>query len=405
MRQQQEVDACGIEPQLGGVLFLQFAPALEHAAVDQQALAGALEQVAGTGDVAVGAVEGKFHHAAPGPKISLPLLRYHAVMLFQIDAASSANQNSSASSGSMTPSSTRKGISTARRQIFFAHQHDRHHVHLARLQQRERLEQFIERAESAGERDQGAGALQEMKLAHREIVEAETQPRGDVGIRKLLVRQADIEPDARRTRIERAAVCRLHDAGAAAGHDGRLAMARIAIAAAHELPEFARDIVVAAARVQSRGDLRAPRGVRIGRRRGRGGARGFEPARRGGRLLDARAAKHDDGVADVRRLQQQLGFQVIELQARRAHVIALQENRIGIAGQIARARHDRRDARGRLRIIGGGLDAVPGERRAASRFHPCVCVICVTVSRAWVRSAQRSIQQTFLCQPFAIVQP
>ena len=55
--QQQEVDCRGVEAEGLGILLIELAPALIHAAVDQDAAAGALDQVAGAGDAAVGAVE------------------------------------------------------------------------------------------------------------------------------------------------------------------------------------------------------------------------------------------------------------------------------------------------------------------------------------------------------------
>ena len=55
--QQQVVDAGGIEAEGGRVLFIEFPPALVHAAVDENPLAGAFDHVAGAGDALIGAVE------------------------------------------------------------------------------------------------------------------------------------------------------------------------------------------------------------------------------------------------------------------------------------------------------------------------------------------------------------
>ena len=77
-------------------------------------------------------------------------------------------------------------------------------LHAARLAQRERVEQFVDRAEAAGKHDQRLGPQQEVQLAQREIVELKAQFRRDVGIGQLLGRQRDVQSDGfgapRRTR-------------------------------------------------------------------------------------------------------------------------------------------------------------------------------------------------------------
>ena len=68
------------------------------------------------------------------------------------------------------------------------HQHDRELQDLARLNQRQRFGQLVERAETAGQHDEGVRVLEEQHLAHEEVVA------GDVAIEilvgKLLVRRA-----------------------------------------------------------------------------------------------------------------------------------------------------------------------------------------------------------------------
>jgi hypothetical protein len=61
MGQQQEVDACRVEAEIGAVLLFQFAAALKHAAVNQKPAAATFEHVAGAGDAAGGAVERQDH--------------------------------------------------------------------------------------------------------------------------------------------------------------------------------------------------------------------------------------------------------------------------------------------------------------------------------------------------------
>ncbi len=62
----------------------------------------------------------------------------------------------------------------------------------ARLDQRERLEQLVERAEAAGRDDERARVAHEHDLAREEVAEAQ----GDVEVRveRLLVRQRDVAP-------------------------------------------------------------------------------------------------------------------------------------------------------------------------------------------------------------------
>ena len=57
----------------------------------------------------------------------------------------------------------------------------------------------------------------EVHLAHGEVVKPEREIRCRIGVRLLLRRQGDVETDARRPRLRRAAVRRLHDTGATAG--------------------------------------------------------------------------------------------------------------------------------------------------------------------------------------------
>ena len=52
-------------------------------------------------------------------------------------------------------------------------QHDRHRRGFVRLDQCHRLEEFVERAESAGQADRADGVFEEQHLAHKEIVEVD----------------------------------------------------------------------------------------------------------------------------------------------------------------------------------------------------------------------------------------
>ena len=110
-------------------------------------------------------------------------------MPFQISCAVSANQNSSRSSGSMTPSSTKKIEIDRPPPIFLADQDDRNWLDFSGLHQGQNLEQFVERAIATRECDQRLGPEEKVQLAQCEIMKAETEFGRDVRIRKLLMRQ------------------------------------------------------------------------------------------------------------------------------------------------------------------------------------------------------------------------
>ena len=88
---------------------------------------------------------------------------------------------------------------------------------LPRLDERQRLEQLIHRAEPAGEDDKPFGGLHEHRLARVEVLEAQR----DVAVRVagLLVRQHDAEADGEPAAVPRAAIRRLHHARATACDD------------------------------------------------------------------------------------------------------------------------------------------------------------------------------------------
>src|SRR5439155_14572658 len=66
---------------------------------------------------------------------------------------------------------------------------------LAGLAEGQDLEQLVERAEAAGKDDDGAREVREPELAHEEVVELEREAGRDVGVRALLMREADVGPE------------------------------------------------------------------------------------------------------------------------------------------------------------------------------------------------------------------
>ena len=148
------------------------------------------------------------------------------------------------SPGAMVPCSARKSRSIARSPELLAEQDDRHALHAAGLDQRQRLEELVQRAEAAGKHRDRLGAQEEVHLADGEIVEVEAELRRHVGVRRLLVRQHDVEPDRGRADIVRAAVAGLHDARPAAGDDDEFAVVGRGRVLRAEPREVARLLVV-----------------------------------------------------------------------------------------------------------------------------------------------------------------
>src|SRR3989442_50322 len=102
--------------------------------------------------------------------------------------------------------------------VLQAEQDDREVFHLARLDQRERFEQLVHRAVTAGKHDEGGRILHEHRLADEEVSEVDGAL--DVGVEPLLERQLDVATDREAVPFLAAAVRRLHDPRAAPGDDG-----------------------------------------------------------------------------------------------------------------------------------------------------------------------------------------
>ena len=90
-------------------------------------------------------------------------------------------------------------------------QQHRDRLDLARLDQRQQLEQLVERPEPARKRGERAGVEQEVHLPEREIVELHRQRRRDIWVRRLLVRQDDVQSDRFGADVVCAAIGGFHD--------------------------------------------------------------------------------------------------------------------------------------------------------------------------------------------------
>jgi hypothetical protein len=217
-----------------------------------------------------------------------------------------------------------------------AHQHHRQRRNLVGLQQHQCLEQLVEGAKPAGKGHERAGAMQEMQLAHREVVEPEAQAGGEVGVRELLLRQRDVQPGRLATALPCPPVGGLHQSWATPGQNGDpLAMA-INGAFGHQPAEGVGDLVVMALRDDPGGRCERPFTGGIARRAlQRLGAGCHVPMRRV-RVRDPGAAEDDDRVADPMLGQPGLGLEVVELQARPARHLAGDEVGILLGDPVAR---------------------------------------------------------------------
>jgi hypothetical protein len=88
---------------------------------------------------------------------------------------------------------------------------------LVRLHERQGFEDLVERAEAARKHEEGARVLHEHQLANEKVPGRVGAI--DEGILRLLVGQADVQPDREAAAFATAAVRRLHHARAAARQD------------------------------------------------------------------------------------------------------------------------------------------------------------------------------------------
>ena len=135
-------------------------------------------------------------------------------------AGASVTRTSSRSAGDTSPSSSiRVRIqSSMRRPVGGVEQHHREAADLARLHQRQRLEQLVERAEAAREDDEALRRLHEHDLARVEVLERQREVA--VRVEALLVRELDVEADRQPPGLLAPAVRGLHHARPSTRDDG-----------------------------------------------------------------------------------------------------------------------------------------------------------------------------------------
>src|SRR4026208_1888458 len=83
-----------------------------------------------------------------------------------------------------------------------------------------------------------------MQLAQGEIMKAQAEFGRDIGVRILLMGQADIQSDGLGCDIEGASIRGLHYSRPSASYDYRVGLASPPIRRSHEAPQFAGDVVV-----------------------------------------------------------------------------------------------------------------------------------------------------------------
>jgi hypothetical protein len=159
-----------------------------------------------------------------------------------------------------------------------------------------------------------------MQLAQREIVELKRELRRHVTVRNLLARQHDVETDALRADVGRAAVRCFHDARSTPGHDHALEGLVLVVLRRQKGPEATRFQIVVA--LEARSPLPALRcGIGVG---------------------NARAAEDDDRRLDAMGAQRKLGLQILEHEPHAAQLVGQQKLVVGKREPIARRQRLRR---------------------------------------------------------------
>ena len=105
-----------------------------------------------------------------------------------------------------------------------AHQDDGDVTRFPGLQQCQRFEEFVQRAESPGKDHQRPGAKEEVHFAQGEVAKLKAEVRRDVGVWLLFMRQCNVQPHRFGACIRRAAIGGFHNAGTTTGDDDVVAL-------------------------------------------------------------------------------------------------------------------------------------------------------------------------------------
>ena len=242
MRQQDGVDF--VRPRAGGqaILGLALAAALKHAGIHHNRRPLGANDIGRAGDFAAGSAnELDFHGVNRRGSVGEELRDYclSGFKCSRTDAGKAADDHFDGFGGRIDDAAKADflGVEDAlldHEQQKVAHpfpelaaqQHERKRADLAALDQRRRFEQLVQRAQAAGHDDVGARVLHQHHFADEEILELDAFI--DVGIRRLLVRQEDVQAVGRPADLVSAAVGRFHRAGAAAGERGKAGQGQFA---------------------------------------------------------------------------------------------------------------------------------------------------------------------------------
>src|SRR5450830_1692651 len=203
-----------------------------------------------------------------------------------------------------------------------------------------------------------------MKFAHRKVMKIEAKLRRDVGVRILLMGQADVETDGFSSDVEGAAIGGLHDSRSATGHDDPVLPIGGPACRAHEATEFAGPLVVVALRKDTLGNCQTARQVLVA---GVGRQCGLQPIHLTScsrRLAGPRTSEDHDRLTNAVLFKQYFGLEIVDLQADAPHGVPRQEIEVDVGPAITGASEYCLDARGGVRVFVWRLWALPGKRLA-----------------------------------------
>ncbi|MNI22224.1 hypothetical protein D3C73_757760 [compost metagenome] len=188
-----------------------------------------------------------------------------------------------------------------------------------------------------------------MHLTDGEVVEVEGEFRRHIWVRRLLVRQHDVEADRRRARFRCTTIARLHYAGAAAGDDDIFLVVELRRIFPAERGKFTRFVIIdgGCLEIVVLGLVMGCPGLLTG-------------------SGNTRATKQDHRRSDPLFGKDHLSLQKLQLQTKRPQLLAAEEILIGKGQAIGR--------RLRLRCLGLGSGSVLVGRAVLQRFPHLILI-------------------------------
>src|SRR5208283_4230928 len=214
--------------------------------------------------------------------------------------------------------------------VALAHQDDGDRLDLACLYERQHLEQFVEGAIPPRKSDKRLCSHEKMELAHGKIMKVEAKVGRDVGVGILLMWQADVETDRFGADVECATIGGLHDSRSAAGHDDPLLSIGRMVRRAHKATEFSSNFIILALGEDTSGNCQAARQVLVA---GVGRQRCLQHIHLtlcSSWFAYSRTSEDHDRMANAVLFKQQLGLEIVDLQADAPHAVPRQEIEVGV---------------------------------------------------------------------------